>query len=38
MELVLNQIGLLLEILKDRETNPGVLQDPDREPYARGSI
>ena len=38
MELVLNQIGLLLEILKDRETNPGVRQDPDKEPYARGSI
>jgi hypothetical protein len=32
MELVLNQIGLLLEILKARETNLGIRQDPDGEP------
>jgi hypothetical protein len=31
MELVLNQIGLLLEILKAREPNPSVLQSPERE-------
>jgi hypothetical protein len=32
MELVLNQIGLLLELLKAREPNLGVHQDPDCEP------
>jgi hypothetical protein len=32
MELVLNQIGLLLEILRARETDTVIRQTPDREP------